>query len=186
MHLFPAVICYNVCIFLYVFIDLSVIYIIYISIYIYTYIYIYIYAGDDQPTSITNQMIYVCCGPCGHTRVLCNVHLSLWPVWPHPHESGPNGPATWSWPREPSHMGRPNDVVYYGTYLSYMVWGQIDLLTYAYFFMCSIKFSVILWICLYAGDDPPTSITNSMIDFTADVAIQGSYAGNVRSPLWPV
>ena len=61
------------------------------------HLYIYIYVGDGLLTSITNQMIYVCCGPCGHARVLCSVHLPLWPVRPHPHESGPNGPG---------HMGR--------------------------------------------------------------------------------
>ena len=55
------------------------------------------YVGDGLPTSITNQMFYVCCGPCGHARVLCNVHLPLWSVRPHPHESEPNGPG---------HMGR--------------------------------------------------------------------------------
>ena len=279
---FPTVICYNVCIFLYVFNKFIC------DSYIYIYIYIYMtYVGDGLPTSITNQMVYVCCGPCGHARVLCNVHLPLWLVRPHPHESEPNGPghmgrAIWArkyygifryvavtygmgivrfvlgiiiiqviyhTPFLNSHMrsyaitNRMNYVchgpcghtrvlcnvrlllspvwphthesgpygpskycgilwyvaVIYGMGTDRNVSGTIstqviyhrpfsqqsyaDICVFRYVF-CNL--SVILLIYLYAGDNLPPSITNSMINVTADVAIQETCAGNVRSPLWPL
>ena len=160
-----------------------------------------IYVGDGLPISITNQMVYVCCGPCGHTRVLCNIRLLLCPVWPHTHESGPNGLATWPGPYWPSkYCGILWYVaVIYGMRTDKNVSGIIsiqvichrqlsqqsyaDICVFLYVFY---NLSVLLWIYLYAGDNLPTSITNSMTNVTADVAIQETCAGNVRSPLWPV
>ena len=146
----------------------------------------------------TNQMNYVCHGPCGHTRVLCNVRLLLWPVWPHTHESGPNGPATWAGPYGPSKycgilwyvtviygMGTDRNVsgiisiqVIYHRPFSQQSYADICVFLYVFY-----NLSVILWIYLYAADNLPTLITNSMINVTADVAIQETCAGNVRSLL---
>ena len=151
--------------------------------------------------AIINQMNYVCHGPCGHTRVLCNVRLLLWPVWLHTYESGPNGPDTWTGPYGPSKYcgilwyvaviyGMRADInvsriisihVIYHRPFSQQSYADICVFLYVFY-----NLSVILLIYLYAGDNLPTSITNSMINVTADVAIQETCAGNVRSPLWPM
>ena len=66
-------------------------------IHIYIYIYIYmIYVGDGLPTSIINQMIYVCCGPCGHARVLCNVTYRCGLCDHTPTRVGQMGQAIWT------------------------------------------------------------------------------------------
>ena len=131
--------------------------------------------------AITNQMNYVCHGPCGHTRVLCNVRLLLWPVWPHTHESGPNGPATWAGPYGPSkYCGILWYVaVIYGMRTDRNVSGIISIQVIYHrpfsqqsnadicvFLFVFYNLSVILWIYLYAGDNLPTSITNSLINVT--------------------
>ena len=123
---------------------------------------------------------------------LCNVRLLLWPVWPHTHESGPNGPSKYCgilWyvaviygmRTDRNVSGLISIQVMYHRPFSQQSYADICVFLYVFY-----NLSTILWICLYAGYNLPTSITNSMINVTADVAIQETCASNVRSPLWPV
>ena len=118
----------------------------------------------------------------GHPWTLTDEN-SQFRVGQHSHESGPNGPATWAGPYGPSkwYGTLRYAAVMYGIRTDRFVSGVIIIqvifhrpfsqqsyainysIMYAYFFLRSINLSVIImiiYICIYAGHDLPTSITN--------------------------